>query len=353
MQEEQNLSGAEVGGLNTKKKVFFVVALVAVIAIIAAFFTYSRLFGAPARNATHSVAGGPQKDVKTERFIVAVGLDKNKIVEKLKTDGFIKSAKGFEFAFKWDGGKGIQAGGYEISKAMNAWEIVAVLIQGPYMKWITIPEGLRKEEIADILAQKLNWSDEVKNHWIKVDTAARTDYIEGVYFPDTYLISEKETPADVAARLQRTFQEKFAPYSTDALKQNLKWDTMLKVTSLVQREAAGTGDMPLIAGVIWNRLTKGMKLDIDATVQYARGDTGQGWWAPLKTDDKKMVSPYNTYLNKGLPPHPISNPGIEAIKAVIYPEQTECFYYLHDKNRAIHCAKTYEEHKVNIAKYLR
>jgi UPF0755 protein len=97
-----------------------------------------------------------------------------------------------------------------------------------------------------------------------------------------------------------------------------------------------------------------MNLEIDATVQYARGNTGSGWWAPVTSGDIQNIdSYYNTYKYKGLPPFPISNPGIDAIEAVLHPAETDCLYYLHDNNRQIHCAKTYEEHQANIEEYLK
>jgi len=110
--------------------------------------------------------------------------------------------------------------------------------------------------------------------------------------------------------------------------------------------------MPLISGIIWNRLLKGIKLDIDATVAYAKGNIKDGFWAPPKKADLKIDSPYNTYLYKGLPPTPICNPGIEAISAALYPASTTCLYYFHDENKIIHCSKSYEEHQENIKKYL-
>ena len=95
-------------------------------------------------------------------------------------------------------------------------------------------------------------------------------------------------------------------------------------------------------------------MEIDATVQYARGKLEDKWWAPIKASDiREIDSPYNTYKNKGLPPTPISNPGIDAIDAVLNPTETDCFYYLHDPSRIIHCAKTLEEHEMNIEEYLK
>jgi len=184
---------------------------------------------------------------------------------------------------------------------MNAWQIAKVLKHLPYMKWEVIPEGLRKEQIADILADplSLNWSAKQKSDWVTIFTATQYDYIEGVYFPDTYLIPVDEKPLDVANRLRAHFEEKIAPYSREAQKQNIKWDTLLKIASIIQREGTNKDDMPVISGVIWNRLLAGQKLEIDATVQYARDDivhygqaslstqpqnySGAGdWWAPIK-----------------------------------------------------------------------
>ena len=152
------------------------------------------------------------------------------------------------------------------------------------------------------------------------------------------------------------------------------------LASIIQQEATGKDDMPLIAGILWNRLLKDMRLEIDATIQYINdsrnnylgvqcgeitpcvnqeltysGYTAKkdGWWQPIKSADIQKTSAYNTYLNKGLPPHPIANPSLAAIDAVLNSAETECLFYLHDSNRQIHCAKTYEEHLANIEKYLR
>lgn len=174
----------------------------------------------------------------------------------------------------------------------------------------------------------------------------------------------EEDPQAVAERFRVQFNEKFGPYLKEANAQNIIWTTLLKVASLVQREAAGKEDMPIIAGVIWNRLLNDQKLDIDATVQYAR-DSQQAyrngtyvgldtWWAPISGDDTRSIdSPFNTYQHKGLPPRPITNPGTDAIEAVLYPADTSCFYYIHDDSGTIHCAETLEAHQDNIETYLR
>ena len=326
------------------KRRVFIFAGIGIVVLVLAIAAFSVLY----RNSF----GAPEKNAEDERFIVALNSNDGKIIERLQSEGFVKSARAFRFALNWNQGA-LEPGAYKISKAMSAWEAAKIFAGDPYMKWIVISEGLRKEEIAENLGQELGWSEDETNIWIAKDTTARANYIEGIYFPDTYLIPTDEAPADIARRLQAKFDEKFAPAAKEALAQNIRWPTLLKIASIVQREAARKSDMPLIAGVLWNRLLKDMKLEVDATIQYARGNTGNGWWAPIKPDDTKMDSPFNTYKYKGLPPHPIANPGLDAINAVLFPEETDCFYYLHDNSGEIHCAKTFEEHKENIEMYLR
>jgi UPF0755 protein len=296
----------------------------------------------------------PKSD-KEEVFTIAGKPEESAIVDKLKSQGFIRNTLAFNLVLTIKGKHNkIESGGYFITKNLNAWQVADKVTTVPDMKWVVIPEGLRKEEIGELLAKTFNWSDEELTKWSTTYTAMKFDYTEGVFFPDTYLIPVKENGLDVANRMTRHFDEKFAPYLPQFAKQNIIWTTGLRLASVVQREAAGKEDMPLIAGILWNRLLKEMKLEIDATVQYARGKTDTGWWAPIKASDIDTIdSPYNTYKYKGLPPHPISNPGITAIEAVLNPTETDCLYYLHDSNRQIHCAVTYEEHEANIEKYLK
>lgn len=306
--------------------------------------------------AYQSLFSAPQKIAGVELFTTPVSsVDTTNVVKRLKDNGFIRNSWAFNLALSRTG-KDIESGGYKISKSMNVWELARTLTSPPSLKWVVIPEGLRKEEIGERLAKVLGWDEKQLHDWTYTYTAMDYDHLEGVYFPDTYLIPVEENGLDVANRLRRRFDEKFAPYMTKFLKQNVKWTTALKIASIVQREAAGKEDMPLIAGILWNRLLKDMKLEVDATVQYARDDRDNlttGFWKPISPADKEIDSKYNTYKYTGLPPFPICNPGLDAIDAVLNPAETDCLYYLHDSNRQIHCAKTYQEHLANIEKYLR
>lgn len=347
----------EIFKINNNKFVAPVIVVVFLIILIA--FIYFIAFGAPQRQ-----AGLGQFIVNTNHA------DSGEVADNLITKGFIKSSLAFKVVYLLHGNRDIQPGSYQISKSMTVWRIAGILSAEPNMKWITIPEGLRKEQIAEIMRKKLGWSDEEVNKWVTTYTAMKFDYVEGVYFPDTYLIPVDEPPLQTAERMQRRFEEQFAPYSKEALEQNIQWTSVIKLASIIQREAAGSNDMPLIAGILWNRLNQKMKLEVDATVQYARDSvahygqapdlyqdlsyTAEGsWWTPIQVADKQIDSPFNTYIYKGLPPRPIANPGLDAIKAVLHPEETDCLYYLHDDSRTIHCAKTLAEHEANIEKYLR
>src|SRR3989344_8387930 len=137
--------------------------------------------------------GAPDKRAEIERFVVRKDMTTNDAIAGLKEKGFIKNVSAFTWAFniKSETG-GIPPGGYKISKSMSAWQIARILSGESYMKWVTIPEGLRKEEIAAVMARELGWTDEEKEHWITVDTNPDLLHKEGVYFPDTYLIPVDE-----------------------------------------------------------------------------------------------------------------------------------------------------------------
>jgi UPF0755 protein len=306
--------------------------------------------------ACHSLFSAPQKTAETEVFTTPVtSVDIQSLSKKLSDNGFIRNTWAFNLALSRTG-KEIEPGGYKISKSMDVWKLARILTSGPSLKWVVIPEGLRKEEIGQRLAETFGWSADELDKWTNVYTAMDYDHIEGVYFPDTYLIPINESALDIADRLRRRFDEQFAPFLGKFFEQNVKWTTALKLASIIQREAGSKDDMPLIAGILWNRLLKDIKLQVDATVQYARDDRENltaGFWKPIKPEDKEIDSKYNTYKYTGLPPFPISNPGLDAIEAVLNPAETDCLYYLHDSDRQIHCAATYQEHLSNIDKYLK
>jgi len=287
----------------------------------------------------------PQKTAEEERIVINLTTTEAELIPKLKEQGYIKSEWAFNFVLKRKGWQGkIEPGGYNVSKGMSAWQLADTLVNHPYQKWLVVPEGLRVTEIAEKLQETLGWTDTTKAEFL-------LNSKEGYLFPDTYLLNLDYTGGDVAKRMESQFNEKTMDLFKEAKEKNIRNDTLIALASLVQREAANEEEMPLIAGVIWNRWLKDMKFEIDATIQYALGEPGN-WWPIINPDDYKLDSPYNTYLHKGRPPAPICNPGLAAIDAVINSEESEYLYYLHDSEGQIHLAKTYEEHQANIEQYL-
>jgi UPF0755 protein len=224
-------------------------------------------------------------------------------------------------------------------------------LANPSVRIVRVQEGLRKEEIAEVLLNKLDWGEAQKNDFINAHLALNSKNLEGRYFPKTYLINKDENPTVISTTMVDEFSKAIEKIKKPKTAQIMNEDTAIKIASIIQREAAGKNDMKLISGIIWNRIWDGMKLQIDATLQYAKGSEEEGWWRQVNSEDKKIKSSYNTYLYKGLPPGAIANPGLDAISAAFNPQKTNCMFYLHDKNRNIHCAVTYEEHKKNIQRY--
>lgn len=315
--------------------------IVLILILIGIALLYARYFGP----VTHETTAA-------QEFIVEPEEEFDAIARELKELGYIKSITAFRIAYASAGGiREIREGGYMLSPSMDAWTVAELLSRPPYLAWITFPPGWRKEQIAEYLARKLNWSEEEKQHFITVDTAPSFEEIEGVYYGDTYLIPSDQDPAQVAARLRDRFREVFAPYAAQTVEKNVTWTEALIMASLIEREAA-RNDKRLVSGILWNRINDGMRLQVDATLQYVRGSE-ENWWPTPRPEDKDLESPFNTYRNEGLPPHPIANPSIESIEAALNPQDTNCLYYLHDLDGEIHCSPSYDGHRANVDRYLR
>ena len=147
--------------------------------------------------------------------------------------------------------------------------------------------------------------------------------------------------------MNNNFNKKVEKLNLTLLSDN-ELNKIVTMASLIEKEAGNNEEMPFISGILSNRLKKNMPLQVDASFIYLLGKKS----SDLTKDDLKIDSPYNTYVNKGLPPGPINNPGMNAILASLNPAKTPYYFYLHDKDGIIHYAKTFEEHKINKRKYL-
>ena len=288
------------------------------------------------------------KNSKPLVFIVNLGDGVKTIAANLYQQNIIRSPTGFYLLVKllWLE-RQLQAGDFRLNRSMNATSIARELTHGILDLWVTTLEGWRKEEVATKLAKDI---DIPEQEFLKYAT-------EGYMFPDTYLIPRDATPAGVVKMFRDNFDKKVTvQMREDAKKSGLTLDEVMILASLVEKEGKTAEDRSVIAGIIEKRLKADWPLQVDATIQYAIGyqPIEKTWWKKeLSSDDLKMKSPYNTYLNPGLPPAPICNPGLESIMAVIYPKNSDYWYYLHDPTGAVHYAKTIDEHNANSTKYLR
>lgn len=209
---------------------------------------------------------------------------------------------------------------------------------------IKVVEGMRKEEIADTFSKTLGWSYHDTQTFLAENP-------EGYIFPTTYDIPAKSNPNQVSTAILTTFTEQVVEKQEKLKTKEIDTDTAIKIASIIEREAYGKKDMNIISGIIWNRLKKNMRLEMDATLQYAKGSTTQ-WWPTVQSIDKNIDSPFNTYMHAGLPPTAIASPSADAIDAALHPAKTKALFYIHDRLGYIHTADTYSQHLANITQYL-
>ena len=294
---------------------------------------------------TNGTSSANPKDNTPKIFIIEQGQGVRAIARNLKDQGLIKDQVAFFLLTKKLGlDSKIQAGSFRLNSSMTAKEIASQLTVGTLDIWITIPEGQRAGEIADALEKNM------PNYEVSWEAALEKN--EGYLFPDTYLFPKDSGIEDIITIMTTNFEEKYK--TLDTSKSSFSKKEIVTLASLIEREARHAQDRPLVSSVINNRLGIGMKLDIDATLQYALGfqENEKRWWKrELTAADKRISSAYNTYAIAGLPPGPISNPGISSLQAALSPKNTSYLYYITDSNGTNRYAETFEQHEENISKF--
>jgi len=284
-------------------------------------------------------------------FVIKRGESIDSIGNRLAQADLIKSQLAFKISIYFQGlSKNIQAGSFHLSRSMSLKELCQNLTKGSLDFWLTIPEGLRVEEIAERIGKiKRDHNQKFdKNQFIKL----AQDY-EGYLFPDTYLIPYSVEAGKIIDILRRNFEEKYQ--SLDVNHTKLTKKELVILASLIEREVKFDQDRPIVAGIILKRLENDWPLQIDATIQYLLGyqsDQDRWWKKNLTKQDLQANSSFNTYKNLGLPPRPISNPGLASLKAAAKPQTTNYWFYLSDLSGKIYFAETIEEHQQNIEKHL-
>lgn len=220
-------------------------------------------------------------------------------------------------------------------------------------RYVQLTAGMRKEQVASAFASALGWNTGEKKEFLIASPYASLPLPEGSFSPGIYLVTKGTTPRMAQALVNDRFSEEVLAHYSTTTAQIVPLNQALTIASLIEREAAGAEDMRLISGIIWNRLFIGMNLQIDATLQYARANaaTTGSWWPAARPQDRFRKSPYNTYLNKGLPPTPIANPSVAAVLAALNPKLTSCLFYFHDALGQFHCSDTYAGHVALLKQY--
>jgi len=294
-------------------------------------------------------------DSLSKMFVVNKGQGFNSIAQKLVEEKLIKSAWSLKIAsyFTPDKGKSIQAGSFRLSSSMTPAKILQELAHGKLDIWVTILEGLRREEIADAIATTF---EENNLSFDKATFLNLTKSDEGYLFPDKYLFPVNTDATTIASILKNTLTKKITPETQAAIdKSGHSFHQILTMASLIEREANSLESRKIVSGILWKRIENGWPLQVDATLQYSKGydPIQQTWWDPPLGIDKEIKSPYNTYLNQGLPPGPICSPSLSSIEAAVNPTKSAYWYYLTDNQGIMHYSETIEQHNRYVNQYLR
>jgi UPF0755 protein len=295
------------------------------------------------------------------------GQNAQEVGDKLEDAGVISSGLLFRVLVALEGyDQKLVAGDYEFEKGMPTLEVAERIHRGQTAPLVvTIREGLRAEEIAELMESKkvIPAADFLQaiDQWYEFSFLYTKPYwanLEGYLFPDTYFFRRNMTAEAVVQQIMENFDQRFdADLREEAAVAGLSLRTVLILASIVEREAQVPEERPIIAGVFLTRLRRGMPLEADPTVQYAVDNdpasvAKYGYWKQELTQaDLEVDSLYNTYRNAGLPPGPICNPGLASIQAVIRPAQTDYLYFVARADGSHVFAETLEEHLSNIQQY--
>ncbi len=283
------------------------------------------------------------------------GLDK--IASELVAKGLITDKNSFLIYARFGPSKGnLKPGVYLLSPSMTLARIADTIGQGQMAATkLTFQEGLTIEEMARKWAkaglgdaQAFLLASRPPNQYHQQFLSFRTnkDSLEGYLFPTTYNVLASTTPQDQINAMLNSFASEVLPKLKPEVANSAKLNEVIIIASIVEKEVNSSKDRKLVAGVFYNRLAKGMRLESDVTINYV---TGKSKTTP---QDLKIDSLYNTYLIQGLPPGPICNPSLEAILATAEPTASDYLFFLADSSGTTHFAKTLAEHNQNIIRYL-
>jgi len=287
-------------------------------------------------------------------FIVKEGSSLKEVAADLEKTGLITNKTLFVLWTRVKGyGKDIRAGEYSLSPAMAPVQMMEILRKGlVILHPVTIPEGFTRDQIADALAAK-GLADKRRFLELTQDKALLRQYgisgpsFEGYLFPDTYHFSRGTPALAILDTMVKRFKQVVTPLMEVSQRTGMKFEEVVILASIVEKETGRPEERPLIASVFLNRLRLGMRLESDPTVIYGI----ENFDGDLKKKDLADKTPYNTYVIHGLTPGPIANPGLESIKAVMDPARTDYLYFVSKNDGSHHFSKTLAEHNRAVEIY--
>jgi len=312
------------------------------------------------------------RDTSKKTFVVRQGESAGQIAERLQGEGLVSDSFFFRVRVELEGvGSYLAAGDYELSPSMRPSEILSILVQGKtkMTPLVTIPEGWRAEEVAERFAargvgtpdqfMRLVQEGSIASPLLESRPAGTS--LEGYLFPESYAIDGSSTPESMVRRMVEQFEKQFTPEMREkAERMGMSVHQIVVLASVIEREAVIPSERPMMAGVFYNRLEAGMRIQSDPTVQYAlatvqrESQARYGWWKNgLTVEDLAVDSPYNSYRYPGLPPGPICNPGVASLKAAVEPATTDYYYFMAKPDGSHAFARTLDEHNQNVARYSR
>ncbi len=283
-------------------------------------------------------------------FVVVRGAGAWEIAQALEDEELIRSPIAFSVLAILSGGLDtLKPGRYEIAPTFGARRILHQLIAGAHREVeVVIPEGMNAYDIDALLARVGVLSPGALITYVRTPDRS----LEGRLFPDTYRFFTDSSPEDVVRVMQRNFDARVLPLVQGV---SVDMNELLTLASLIQNEVPDYEEARIVAGILKRRLAIDMPLQIDATICYVKDIAAEKAIPchPLTDLDFRISSPYNTYLYKGLPPGPISNPGVRAIQAVLAARTSPYLFYLSDpETRKTVFSRTFDEHRENRARYL-
>ncbi|NLA75797.1 MAG: endolytic transglycosylase MltG, partial [Deltaproteobacteria bacterium] len=294
--------------------------------VIVIIISLALLAGAGAAIGTWLYLAGPRaQHSKSAVFIIQNGMNLRSVSEMLEKEGIIRSSLAFMIRAQYKGkGRMIKAGEYSLNPAMEPERILEIITKGEVVSYsVTIPEGFTIEQIADVISSYSLITKEEFLMYVNQDGIEKMygfngPGLEGYLYPDTYSFEKGLNAKAIVDAMIRRFRAVTSPLEGRITENGMTLHEVITLASIVEKETGNPDERPLIASVFLNRIKINMRLDSDPTVIYGMKDFSGN----IRKKDLSAYSPYNTYVIRGIPPGPIASPGLESIRAVLYPAET-------------------------------